>query len=445
MIALLGKYVRKLLLGLALAAQNRSQDLVAKLESIEEDQARGGNHETPPSGGKPEATARAGTPLPRPGGPPEHWVKLVKRYSPELLRPGSSVVVPLPPSQFVESETQTEDPNASDLQGIRPSKRSVDSNGSSSPEDLTLSFEAPGSESKTPPLTSPLFYRHAKKSPTAVSFRPDEVPVVHPKQSLDGVTSADTVVTQPKSISGRHPAFSKLGEKKTTRPPSSSVAEGEGRVHANLRRTATQEPGKQVIEKEFARSSQSTAGPASTAWPSEMDQKRIQQDSSKITRSQSRSVGVDYKEHGRKADPQNAFGSSAHRPTKLGTNYPAGPGPLKFFEAFPPSSASGVGIPYTRSKSDAYGLRDRDEVRKVEANQSIPPERVWPSLPGEDDSEVAADPQSTAYWPTLPADPLANVKPLSDQVELRQPEAELRKSERLQRLDEEQKRLPWSE
>jgi hypothetical protein len=51
----------------------------------------------------------------------------------------------------------------------------------------------------------------------------------------------------------------------------------------------------------------------------------------------------------------------------------------------------------------------------------------------------------TAYWPTLPADPLAQVKPLSDQVELRQSEAELRKSERLQRLDEEQKGLPWSE
>jgi hypothetical protein len=264
------------------------------------------------------------------------------------------------------------------------------------------------------------------------------------------------VATQGKSADEHHPALSTLGEKKTTRLRSSSVEPDERRIHPNERRATTQARGELFTGKDEVRSSLSTAGLAGSG---QTDQKTIQKDTAQMALPQSRSEGVDHEEHSRQADPQVVPPTSAPRQIKQGTDYHTVPGPLKSLDASASSPATGVGIADTHSKRDAHYLRDGDDVRPVhgqlkghpleargkEEEQAFPGKRAWPSLPGEDDSEVVGDPQLTAYWPTLPADPLAQVKPLSDQVELRQSEAELRKSERLQRLDEEQKGLPWSE
>ena len=92
MIAPFRRHLRKWLLGVAVAARNGVQTIVARLESTEENKTAEAGFETAPRGAE---TAH-------PGGPPDHWVRLVRRHAPELLQPGPPRAVSRMPSPASE-------------------------------------------------------------------------------------------------------------------------------------------------------------------------------------------------------------------------------------------------------------------------------------------------------------------------------------------------------
>jgi len=81
---------------------------------------------------------------------------------------------------------------------------------------------------------------------------------------------------------------------------------------------------------------------------------------------------------------------------------------------------------------------------KVDEKRSRPPEFHWPDLPGEKSSEDDGDLSLGASWPSLPEAPPAAAESWRPQPETDRLEAESRNSERLRRLDEEQRGISWS-
>ena len=84
MMALFDKFIRKWLFGLAVAVRNRAQAVIAGMESGEEKNGQDANRQAAPGAARPV----------RAGGPPAHWVRLVKRHAPELLHPGPPYAFP---------------------------------------------------------------------------------------------------------------------------------------------------------------------------------------------------------------------------------------------------------------------------------------------------------------------------------------------------------------
>jgi hypothetical protein len=82
--------------------------------------------------------------------------------------------------------------------------------------------------------------------------------------------------------------------------------------------------------------------------------------------------------------------------------------------------------------------------KAIDVQRSRPAEPDWPALPGENAAENAADAPFAAAWPSLPHERFSSVKTLLQQMETRLSEAAPREAERLQRLDEEHKGVPWN-
>lgn len=80
----------------------------------------------------------------------------------------------------------------------------------------------------------------------------------------------------------------------------------------------------------------------------------------------------------------------------------------------------------------------------VKDKRSWREELQWPGLPEENSSENVADAHLSTGWPSLPEERFIGMGSVLQQMETCLSETELRAIERLRRLDEEQKGMPWN-
>jgi hypothetical protein len=448
MIALLGKHLRKWLLGLALAARNQAQAVAAQLESAETDKAKAADREVAPRAAK---TARSGQ-------PPAHWVQLVKRHAPELLQPGPPYTAPRA-SQVFEPDAGGDESAGADTHDPASANGELNADEAETHEDPAFSLKLPqlsrehdDPPGRWPPPAEKNQTRDSDKSPEAAARRPRDDAAPHAPEA----TPAESVNVHRNAASGAG------AEKRTPRrflglqPKASSVYPG------------VPGPGTRKAETPVARASAAPRPPSADGHiekkrPGKRAVKNIQPDSGENFQPPGR-TGLDVVPFEQQADDrQTGFRVAARTLVPPATKQDAAnesrPRPSESSRGLQSSADSAVktsAAPIIRSGDDRRPVNEgrlingqrpahppEDRV-KVDEKRSRPPVFHWPNLPGEKSSEDAGDSSLGATWPSLPEAPSAAAETFRHQPELSPSEAELRNIERLRRLDEEQRGIPWS-
>lgn len=427
MIVPLAKHLRNWLLGLAIAAQDRIQAIVAGLAPAEEEQPPEAEREIAPGGAK---TAR-------PGGPPDHWVQLVKRHAPELLQLTDSYVVTRGPSPLFETGPGMDEAAAQDTRDQKSVNGAVDGGNApgsksradaSKPAQLPQGTDDPGGKEQMPVIDD----RRQKKDTAGVAAAPSR----HPRDDAAPFT----------------PAADQPGSGNVQQSPGSAL-------RAEARETETTE-----IRTAAAPLSQLTAGQIEKT-PAGTKNRRITRPdagpkSPAIVLSNRRVEQVYLKMSDRRADSQGDTGPTVHRPLDEVTGHAPQPGPGRSLKESESSPDSGAWPPGSQTKSIGNDPGQVDEIPIIfvrrstdlpqdgeKAEEKISPEAefCWPSLPGEEASEDVRDAHLTAGWPSLPGKRPAGATSPSNLMRVHPSEESARRVERLRRLDEEQKGNPWSE
>jgi len=444
MIVPLGKNLRKWLLGLAVAARNRVQTIVARLESNEEEQTEAAGREIAPGDAK---TAR-------PGGPPEHWVQLVKRHAPELLQPGSPDVVSRGRSAVFENDAGMDGSAPQDIRELKSDSATLDDGDVSIQEDLSSlpprtpkAYDEPDSKRQVPAQDT--------KRQADGDDRIAGVDTTSPEQTRDEAATHAPKAARPWPARVDRPSVSPAGEEKTMHRRTSDRQRDERSVPAEGPRSGSREAKIPDPGTVAAHRSQSTNGPIENARAGAKDRK--------IIPASEQSGRQD--DHGYPKEPEHEADSlvdtlrPVHREISPATGSDTQAGMGESFKELGSSPGTGVKAPPSQTKSSGNDFRQVNEVRivndqgttyppgdreKVAEKISTPAELSWPSLPGEKDSEDVRDPHLAATWPSLSAERPSEVTLPANQMELHPTEAETRNIERLRRLDEEQKGRPWS-
>jgi len=454
MIVPLAKHLRKWLLGLAIAAQNRIQAIVAGLAPAEEELPPEAEREIAPGGAK---TAR-------PGGPPDHWVQLVKRHAPELLQLTDSYVVTREPSPLFETGPGMDEAAAQDTRDQRSVNGAMDGGnapGSASRADASKPAQLPqGTDDPGGKEQMPVIDDRRQKKDTAGSAGVAAAPSRHPRDDAAPFTPA---ADQPGSGNVQQSPGSALrAEKKAPKRPSGPERDDRS-IFTARQRTEARETETSEIRTAAAPLSQLTAGQIEKT-PAGTKNRRITRPdagpkSPAIVLSDRRVEQVYLKMPDRRAGSQGDTGPTVHRPLDEVAGHAPQPGPGGFLKESGSSPDSGAWPPGSQTKSIGNDPGQVDEVpiifvrrstelpqdeEKAEEKISPAAEFCWPSLPGEEVSEDVRDAHLAATWPSLSAERPSEVTLPANQMELHPTEAETRNIERLRRLDEEQKGRPWS-
>jgi hypothetical protein len=440
MIAPLGKHLRKWLLGVAVAAGHQIQAVVAALASAEGD----------PTGEAGPETATGGAKRARTGGPPDHWVQLVARHAPELLQTGTSEVLDWSPSPISGSETGLEGQPREDNQGQKfGSPPPVQGEQSPSFELLRApeEYDNAGNERKTPALGHP---DQAGDHRTI-----NGIDAASSGHIRDGAATHDPEATRTGSVRLGQPAVSLSGANKAVhrRAPGRDRHNSffEVREPTAVFRDA-ERPDKDAVGD---RSSQSSHDPIENQRAGLRESKI-----SKATEPTARRVEPGFsKKPRRSADSAGVARMLTPVEIKRAVDDGIRPGPDGMSQAVT-SAQDTAGMMSTQQRpagKDSAGpanaariingrrsVDQRPQMEKETGGTLPPTDLSWPSLPGEKETEDAGDARLTAAWPDLPAQRLAEAKPLSNQMDSYPAATGSRDIERLRRLDEEQKGRSWN-
>lgn len=441
MIAPLGKHLRKWLLGLALAARNRVQAVVAALESAEKEQSVKAGPEIA-SGAAKKA---------RPGGPPDHWVQLVARHAPELLQSGPPELVRRPPSAVSDSDAGLDGSPPEDIRELKSDSRAL------AQEDQSRSFAL----SRAPKE----YDDQGRKRQSRAQDHPGQAGANNGMAGVDA-TSPD----QPRDVSAvRGPVAARLGPVRADRPSVSPASE-EKTMH---RRTSGREQdGRSVPPQGAGNGSHEAKSPDKhtvAARRFQSTSRQIENLQAGVRRQKDILATEPSARRGEPGYPKSPeYGADSQVDTRMplhrkmeqevGSDSQSESGKasrgmasaqdtqVKITASQIPGSGYDVGpvseVRVSNGQRSAYSPRDTE---KVDGKVAPPAELSWPSLPGETDFEDVRDSRLAATWPDLPEKPSAEVLSSSNQLEFHPTEAASRNIERLRRLDEEQKGIPWSE
>jgi hypothetical protein len=444
MIAQLGKHLRQWLLELALAARNQAQAVIAKMESVEAEPAKGADREAAP--GVAKAT--------RSGQPPAHWVKLVKRHAPELLHPGPPYAAPQASSQVFETDAGGDESGGANTQDPPSASGAIDAGEAQTHEDPTFSFKflRLSREPGDPPGRWPQPDEIRKSSD---SDRPPETAAKRPR--------VDAEPHAPESVNVHRIAASAAGAENTTAGRFLSLQPKAGSVDSRVPGPGTRQAETPVARASAARRPPSAAGHIEKHRPSKRESQNIRPDAGENFQPPSQ-TGKDVGSFGRQAENRQAgFQTIAGTPAlpvlKQEGAYEKDARPKESSKGRPSLSNSEVktsGPPVERRGDDRRHVK---EVRLIDSRRpgrpaeqrvngaekrSRPPEFHWPNLPGEKTSVDAGDSNLSATWPSLPEAQSAAAESLWHQTETLPSEAGSRNIERLRRLDEEQRGISWS-
>jgi hypothetical protein len=451
MIAQLGKHLRKWLLGLAVAARNQAQAIVAKMESVEAEAAEGAGRRAAPGAAQ---TARSGQ-------PPAHWVRLVERHAPELLVPGPPYAVPRASSQVFETDPGRDESVGVDAQDPPSVNRAIAADEAQTREDPAFPVKLPRLSRKhgAPPGRRPSPTPDEKR-PTGDSERPPEA-AVRPHRN-------DAAPHRPEAASAgsakvHRTAESDAGAEETTRRRFLRLQPNASPVDPGAPEPGTPNTETPVAWTPAARRFRSADGRIEKNRPAHRESQNILSDTPEDFQPPSRTgkdVGsFDRQTEDRPAGYQTAAGAPAFPAIKQETAYEKRPRPnesskgrtslsdVGFKTSAPPINKSGDDLGHVnefRPSSGQSRAQPAEERVKVDEKRSRPPEFHWPDLPGEKSSEAAGDLNLGATWPSLPQAPSAAAASWRPQPETHLWEAGSRTSERLRRLDEEQRGVSWS-
>ena len=440
MIAPFRRHLRKWLLGVAVAARNGVQTIVARLESTEENKTAEAGFETAPRGAE---TAH-------PGGPPDHWVRLVRRHAPELLQPGPPRAVSRMPSPASEVDDGMTD-SFPENHPVLESGRSLQDDGDTpigggptrsyaahrvpeSPQDPAIRRQAHGQVGQEPGSDG---FKIARAGATSRGQSRGEVPTENPRQAvgLEQLSSApekEGRMVFPRTAGHQRHEEPVPGANPETR---SRQAESTGATN-RLRSTDGQIKRARKDERR-----QEDIGALQAPASEPPDRQGEPGDPKLFTHNAGLAIGTRTAFHGninQKAgeDTQQEAGE-----TSRGMAIPQGAGGRMFTPQFRVSTDIEGPVHDARIISDrqiAYSQAESDK-------RPGPTELSWPSLPGEKDSEDIRDAHLNSTWPVLPEERGAVAGPASDRLNQDPVEADARTRERIRRLDEEQKGKKWSE
>jgi hypothetical protein len=447
MIVPFGKHLRTWFLGLAVAARNRIQAIVAGLASVEETQTKKAEREIATGGAK---TAR-------PGGPPEHWVRLVRRHAPELLQATPPDVVTRTRSAVFENDAGVDGSAPQDIRDLRsdsgaPGNGDLPTDGdlsySSSHPRAPQAYDDPGGRRQAPAQDD----KRQAGEDDRIAGGDDSASGGHFR---DGAAPPAATAARPGPVKAGRLAGSPAGKVKKMPGRTSGRVRNERSVPVEGPETGTRQVQIPDSRPAAARRFQSTIGPIEDARAGEKDRENIP------VSEQSGRRG----EQSHRRAPEHAANvpfdtrKPVDREIKRDTGYDTQAEPGDFFKELGPSPGTGVEAPAALIKgsrddpghvtevriiNDQRAASRPHSIQEAVENTSPPAKLNWPSLPGEKDSEDAGDSQLTATWPRLSEERSAEVTSSSNQVEPHPSEERLHNIDRLRRLDEEQKGRPWS-
>jgi hypothetical protein len=446
MIVPFGKHLRTWFLGLAVAARNRTQAIVDGLASVEEAQTKKAEREIATGGAK---TAR-------PGGPPDHWVQLVRRHAPELLQATPPDVVTRTRSAVFENDAGVDGSAPQDIRDLRsdsgaPGNGDVPTDGdllySSSPPRAPQAYDDPGGRRQTPAQDD--------KRQAGEDYRIAGVDSASGGHFRDGAAPPAAAAARPGPVKAGRLAGSPAGNEKKMPGRTSDRVRDEKSVPVEGPKTGTRQAQIPDSRPAAARRFQSTGGSIENARAGEKDRKNIPASEQSGRRGE--------QSYRRAPEHEAKFPVDTRKPVdreiKRDTGYDTRAEPGDSFKELGSSPGTGVEAPAALIKSSRDDPAHVTEVRiindqraasrphpiqEVAEHTSPPPELSWPSLPGEKDSEDAGDSHLTATWPRLSEERSAEVTSSSNQVEPHPSEETSHNIDRLRRLDEEQKGRPWS-
>jgi len=445
------KHLRKWLIGLAMVVRNQAQAVVAKMESVEEEAAEGADRLTAPGAAN---TARSGE-------PPAHWVQLVERHAPELLVPGPPDTAPRTSSRVFEADPAGVPSYEDRIQGPASSNTDLDAAKSQTREDPDFSLKL-----------SRLSRRHG----APLDRRPSPLPGVE-KPARDTDRPAEAAFDTPEGDAGPQApaappagsakvpraAVSAAGAEKTTRRQSLKRQSTAGPLDPRAPGPATRKTEAPVAWTSPAPRFGSAAGRVAKNRPVKRESQYMRpgtvEDSQPTSRTGKRVESIIRPAQNRQTGLQSAAGTPAPPAIKSNGVYQKGPRPNGSFKARPSLPVSGDQTAAPPIKSNDDDRRHIQEVRLINGQgpgrppeeseiggqkRFRPPKFHWPDLPGENRSADDRVSDGDPAWPNLPPAPSAAADSWWPQPHIHSWEAASRASERLRRLDEEQRGISWS-
>lgn len=442
--------VRRWLLGAAILIRNRVESVVSELEPTDGGETGGGEW---------KAAAPAGDKA-HPGGPPDHWLRLVSRHAPELLDPDLRIAffgAPPPegePGREPERATEEEAESSAgpDIHGM--------ARFDGSPEGGTAA--APPAAARPPGLTG--------RENVA-----DENPI--PKGPLDmGGADADAWPPNnpdrlPDSPAGDpYPEASgtpQRGAVSPVRSPEAPSPERGARRHLSSLSPETAmpqipaggaepRPSRAPVGRKSALSGVAVIRKRREAGWSPQPSRRDQAEPSGPETPSARSTTEN---EDRAFSPPSGSGTRPVRPVRQATADEARPPSAEPVSAWKPVSAvlperpetriDAGGIAHAPVPEDRMGRgwpppRFQSNSETVELKSSPSPLFRWPGLPGEGGPEETEPSHRGPSWPRLPGGSADGAGGGEDRSAIGRWETASRDSERLRRLDEEQGGGPWN-
>jgi hypothetical protein len=434
MIPLLGKYFRKWLLRLALAARKKTEAAVSRLASVDEakvnENGRRGRSETSKNG--------------RHHGPPDHWVQMVKRHAPELLQPALPNVADFGASQVFEDYYAGDASEEPDISGLRSGKEALEN--VCAPDDPHLPLKT-----VRKPEDSDLWQASFQKDPDDIFIQfPEAVPktFTDPQRGNLSFPSSENITENSNSLRAHDapvkerrkesqqapdhkltlkPAFSRLRTSQQRNPETTGEPMPFAAFsfpHASYAGSTRQNAKKRMTLPDSRSNFRSWKGNDATVVQSDLLEEKISK------RSQSHSEMSAFREAKSQVAPEESRG---------------------LMEFFMPSVQHTEKSDKVSTQPDQVPIMDRHgrlsyagkKTGAIERIASGPTELQWPILPGEYGSENRSDLLSTPIWPNLPDEKSIGMWSTQERTKIRPVEAESAETERLRRLDEEQKGMTW--
>jgi len=453
MMALFDKYIRKWLFGLAVAVRNRAQAVIVGMESGDQKNDKDANRQAAPGAARPV----------RAGGPPAHWVRLVKRHAPELLHPGPPYAFPRESAQAPEREGGREESSAADIQEPPSAGGVLKADDARTQAVPKLSLNLPRLL-KAHDVSRSRRMKPGNEKQTGSFGKPPEAEAMPAKTKRRDAPQAARRTAQAGHADNRRLQFSSADAAQSPSqrfpgPDRSHLPE-----HSRLPDFGSREAGVRAARTSAARRYPPADGPAAKTRSAARKRKNIRADAGgkypPYRQTGGRDLQIERQADGRQSD----FRIDAKMPVQGSAipeaAYESGPRPREDADGLrsAPDLESAPSAAQVKRPGDDFGQAPKiglaDEHPKARPSEDGPktaairmrtPEFRWPDLPGEQNNDAAAEAsQLNPAWPDLPEDQSAGTGTFGQPIKPYSAEEESRSIERLRRLDAEQKGISWS-